>query len=147
MRRALLVAAILAVGLGTARCQENKAKAVDLTGRWRVVSTEESGKLLPKSQWVQSEWVFVGHTATVRSGIDSQQYHFTTDDAKSPSHLTLQAANPRFGFTCIYKVKRDRLDGDTMTICWNAGGQAARPAEFKTGLDDSYTLITLRRDP
>lgn len=155
MRRTLLVTAVLAACLGVARGQDNQAKADQalLKGRWVVTACEENGKVLPKAEWAHSAWTIDGNTATVTvkgmGGLSdaNERFKLTTDSGKSPAHLTLQADNPRFGFTCIYKVQRDKLDGDVMTICWNAGGQTTRPTEFKTTRADTFTMLTLRRNP
>jgi uncharacterized protein (TIGR03067 family) len=121
-----------------------KVKA-DLKGKWEPTKQYTSGKEEPKADWIQLAWEFTGDEVVITiKGVggmanSSVRYALSVDPRKSPAHIDLTSRNPKLGFIGIYK-----LDGDSLTICWNAGRET-RPEKFETSKKDFAYLIEFKR--
>ena len=118
---------------------------MELKGTWVVTSVESCGKILSEGEWITVVWEFrsreVEITLTGAGGRPRRSviYPITTDSAKRPKELDASTPlNQKMGFTGIYK-----LDGDTLTICWNAG--VFRPHVFESSTSNGFTVTTLKR--
>jgi uncharacterized protein (TIGR03067 family) len=118
---------------------------MELKGKWVVTSVESCGERLSAGDEKPVVWEFrrrdVEITLTGEDGRAGRSvvYPVTTDSTKQPKELDASAPlNQKLGFTGIYK-----LDGNTLTICWNPG--VFRPHAFKSSKGNGFTVTTLTR--
>jgi uncharacterized protein (TIGR03067 family) len=118
---------------------------MELEGKWVVTAVESCGELLGTGAGPGAVWEFrrrdVEITLAAGGGRAGRSviYPLTTDATKQPKELDASAPlKQRLGFSGIYK-----LDGDTLTICWNPG--AFRPHAFKSSKGNGSTVTTLTR--
>jgi uncharacterized protein (TIGR03067 family) len=93
------------------------------------------------SWWIRSRELEIARSGIGFRSLRSLIYPFSTDPAKRPMELDATTPfNQQLGFTGIYKI-----DGDTLTICWNAG--VHRPQAFESSPGNGFTVTTLKRLP
>jgi uncharacterized protein (TIGR03067 family) len=84
-----------------------------------------------------------GLIKVIRRNIADERFVFeermllNVDDAKSPKEINIVVRGNRFG---IYK-----LEGDTLTLCWNEDYDGHRPVDFKTEPGTELVMYVLVR--
>src|SRR5262245_36449973 len=130
MTRAVALVACWALSVSTTLGQKpDEAAAADLkamVGKWKVEKAEIGGKdALALVKDLKLE-IAEGGKYTVLVGEQKDTGTVTVDPSKKPAEMDIKGAEgPNKGKTIktIYKI-----DGDTMTVCYDLGG-AARPTK------------------
>jgi uncharacterized protein (TIGR03067 family) len=96
-----------------------------LQGEWIGQTYIRDG--MPTKLLGDSSNVFVGDVSTVRnSGLLCSRWRFTLDTSKTPAVMNLVGEAPTSFVGNIIRC-RYRLDGDTLTICWNNKDESLPP--------------------
>jgi uncharacterized protein (TIGR03067 family) len=134
MRTALTLTAALAL---TAAARPDEPKNADkLDGDWVITSAEVAKKKL--DELTNASLTIKGDEMTIDNKQRKEMVKFVLDPAKTPKQITFVAkADEKVGG--IYK-----LEGDTLTICFNKG-QAAPPTAFETKEGTDITLLVCKR--
>jgi RNA polymerase sigma factor (sigma-70 family) len=126
-----------------------KADLQKLQGTWTLVEAHMHGKKVaaedlptkdithsPHKLAVADEKKIVTHRSkSVMNGA------FELDATKTPREITIQGYRDTWpNWRCIYKV-----EGDTMTICFNEDQNRPRPDEFRTVADSDRVLFVYER--
>jgi uncharacterized protein (TIGR03067 family) len=142
-------AGLLALTLGAVAApgkdkKEDKDDAKAMEGEWKVTTWEQGGTALPAESLEGSTWTVKGDKYTFVMGGNTEEGTFKLDPAKKPATIDLDITagnckgNNQVG---IYKI-----DGDTITLCFNRPGATGRPTEFKSTEDgDTFIVTTLKR--
>jgi uncharacterized protein (TIGR03067 family) len=117
-----------------------------LQGIWEPESVVFGGDKVSKSDWVHLAWQFNGEELLItlsplRKGGKSTtaSWTFSIDPNKDPAHLDITKDGSQLGFIAVYK-----LEGDTLTVVWNAGRET-RPSKLETTKADVFTLTVMKR--
>ena len=150
MIRLTITALVLLAFVGQTSADDKDDKIAEqkklLQGRWEPTEVQVLGKKLPNEEWTQMYWEFADDKVSIlvknpQPGKADFLYrwNWAIDPSKEIAALDLTGSNPKLGFIAIYKV-----DGDTLTVCWNAGRET-RPEKFESSKTDFRTLTTFKR--
>jgi uncharacterized protein (TIGR03067 family) len=113
-----------------------RASANDIRGTWKVVLNEFEGKQRPIDRKDSYQWIIDAdgiRMQTIQTNVSAPNWLYHVDPATFPHRIDL-------GFEPgIFAV-----DGDTMIVCYNGGGQQ-RPTEFSSSPNSGRTLLILKR--
>jgi len=144
-----VAAGLLALTIGAAAApdkdkKDDKDDVKKMEGSWKVETWEQGGTALPAEGLEGSMWTVKGDKYTFTMGGNVEEGTFKLDPSKKPMTIDLDITagnckgNTQPG---IYKI-----DGDTMTFCFNRPGGTGRPTEFKsTEEGDTFIVVTLKR--
>jgi RNA polymerase sigma factor (sigma-70 family) len=109
-----------------------------ILGTWAVVSFEEGGQRPPEAALEVTRVVFADGRMTAKQGEREQEFTYKLGPARKPKEISL--TNDK-GVTLpgIYK-----LDGDTLTVCFDRGGD--QPTEFASKAGTTVVLVVLKRE-
>jgi RNA polymerase sigma-70 factor (ECF subfamily) len=110
-----------------------------ILGTWALVSFEEGGQKAPEA-WIQEAKVTFAADGkmTVKQGEKEQEFTYKLDPATDPKGFS--GTNDK-GRTVLGIYK---LDGDTLTVCADRGGD--RPTEFASKEGTTVVLEVLKRE-
>ena len=146
---AVLVAGLAGINDGCGQPDDNAAKEFKdakqeldkLQGEWTLVSTEVGGKKRPDTENAvskltisENQWV-----VTYRDSPSTARATIEIDPSKDPKTIDLTFRGEKEPARGIYK-----LEGDTLTVCYNATVGGERPKEFKT-TQETGVLVVLKR--
>jgi uncharacterized protein (TIGR03067 family) len=124
--------------------KEDKDDAKKMEGEWQVTDWVQGGTPLGAGALEGCTWTVKGDKYTFVLGGNTEEGTFKLDPAKKPATIDLDITagnckgNKQEG---IYKI-----EGDTMTFCFNRPGAAGRPGDFKSTEDgDTFIVATLKR--
>jgi uncharacterized protein (TIGR03067 family) len=145
MRNLLLPAVLFAVLAPTATADDKAdADLKAMVGKWTVVKAELGGKDVTEHLKDLDFQVRDKGAYTAKVGKMVDKGAFTVDPSKSPKHMDIKTGKdgPSAGKTikAIYKI-----DGDSLTVCYEFGGEGDRPTEFKTKPDTKQYLAEYKR--
>jgi uncharacterized protein (TIGR03067 family) len=110
-----------------------------ILGTWTLVSGVEGGQKAPEERVKDFSVTFVeGGKGTFKLGEREQEFTFKLDPAKNPKEFSASNDQGKMALG-IYK-----LEGDTLTLCYDRGGQ--RPSEFTSKEGTTIVLEVLRRE-
>src|SRR4051812_37925388 len=144
-----VAAAVLGLAFGALAApdkdkKDDKDDVKKMEGEWQVTAWEQGGNALPAEALEGSRWTVKGDKYTFVMGANTEEGTFKLDPAKKPPAIDLDITsgnckgNAQVG---IYKV-----EGDTITFCFNRPGATGRPTEFKSTEDgDTFIVATLKR--
>ncbi|MBO0699048.1 MAG: TIGR03067 domain-containing protein, partial [Zavarzinella sp.] len=121
----LLALTVGAVAAPDKEKKEDKDDLKKMEGEWKVTAWEQGGNSLPAEALEGSTWTVKGDKYTFVMGTNTEEGTFKLDAGKKPPAIDLDIAtgnckgNNQVG---IYKI-----DGDTITICFNRPGATGRP--------------------
>jgi uncharacterized protein (TIGR03067 family) len=140
----LLALTLGAVAAPDKEKKEDKDDLKKMEGEWQVTAWEQGGNSLPAEAVEGSTWTVKGDKYTFVMGNNTEEGTFKLDAGKKPPTIDLDImsgnckGNNQVG---IYKV-----EGDTITFCFNRPGATGRPTEFKSTEDgDTFIVATLKR--
>jgi RNA polymerase sigma factor (sigma-70 family) len=111
-----------------------------ILGTWAIVSCEEGGQKPPEGAMIIGAKVIIAADGkmTTKQGEKEQEFTYKLRPAKKPKEISL--TNDK-GVTLpgIYK-----LDGDTLRVCFDRGGD--RPTEFASKEGTTVVLTVLKRE-
>jgi RNA polymerase sigma factor (sigma-70 family) len=110
-----------------------------ILGTWTMVSGEEGGQKAPPERLQDATATFAeGGKMTAKLGEREQEFTYKLNPAKKPKEfsVTNDQGQTLLG---IY-----RLDGDTLTVCFDRSGE--RPTEFASKEGTSVVLEVLKRE-
>jgi uncharacterized protein (TIGR03067 family) len=146
MRLFSLAAFALAVCLGgVAVAADDKANEADLkamVGKWKVQKAELGGNDITEMTKTLTLELMPGGKWKMAYGDELATGTVSLDASKKPRELDVKSeTGPQKGMTMkgIYK-----LDGDTMTVCYDAGG-TTRPKAFESK-EATQLLIVYKRE-
>jgi uncharacterized protein (TIGR03067 family) len=128
--RSILPLALVFLIAAAEPAQDAKQELDKLQGEWTLVSTEVGGKMRPDTVNAVSKLTISGNqwVVTYRDFASNARATIAIDPSKHPKtiDLTFRGSEglPARG---IYK-----LEGDTLTVCYNATVGGERPKEFKS---------------
>jgi uncharacterized protein (TIGR03067 family) len=143
------VAVLVALSLGVVAApgkekKEDKDDAKKMDGDWIVTAWEQGGAPLGAGGLDGCTWTVKGDKYTFVMGGNVEEGTFKLDTGKKPPTIDLDITagncrgNKQEG---IYKI-----EGDTITFCFNRPGATGRPTEFKsTAEGDTFIVATLKR--
>jgi uncharacterized protein (TIGR03067 family) len=139
--RFVLVPVLFAVAVPLASADEKAdADLKAMVGKWKVEKAVLGGQDLTEHLKDMKFEITAGGKYTVEIGPENDAGTFTVDPAKSPKQLDVKpTGGPNKGKTVkgIYKI-----DGDTMTICYDHMADAAKhPEKFES--KDGTTLLLM----
>jgi uncharacterized protein (TIGR03067 family) len=121
--------------------KDAKQELDKLQGEWTLVSTEVRGKKRPDTENAvskltisENQWV-----VTYRDFRSNARATIEIDPSKDPKTIDLTLRGEEEPARGIYK-----LEGDTLTVCYNATVGGERPKEFKT-TQETGVLDVLKR--
>src|SRR5262245_57455597 len=124
--------------------KDDKDDAKKMDGEWQVTAWVQGGTALGAGALDGCTWTVKGDKYTFVMGGNTEEGTFKLDPAKKPPTIDLDITagnckgNAQPG---IYKI-----EGDTITFCFNRPGAAGRPTEFKsTEEEDTFIVATLKR--
>ena len=135
----------LALAVSAPQAKERKADS-PLIGEWDVESRVMDGApIAPFARSGRLRYTFTAGGDCVVStvpGIPPSRRTFTADPKADPPALSLisNVGGPETVIECTYKV-----DGDTLTLCWDRSPGAARPKAFESPVGSKVTLYVLKR--
>ncbi len=110
-----------------------------ILGTWALVSSEEGGQKAPEQVIQEAKVIFAADgKMTAKQGAKEQEFTYQLDPAKNPKEFS--GTNDK-GRTVLGIYK---LDGDTLTICFDRSG--ARPTEFASKEGTTVVLEVLKRE-
>jgi uncharacterized protein (TIGR03067 family) len=138
-----LCVAVAATAVGARQALADKKEtpkdAEKILGTWALVSYEEGGKKAPEELLKNAQVVLTaGGKMTVKNAdgkVSELTYKLGPDSKPKEFDCTDDKGRMMFG---IYK-----LDGDTLTVCYDRGGD--RPTEFASKPGTSVVLEVLKR--
>jgi uncharacterized protein (TIGR03067 family) len=111
-----------------------------ILGTWAIVSCEEGGQKPPEGAMIIGAKVIIAADGkmTAKQGEKEQEFTYKLGPAKKPKEISL--TNDK-GVTLpgIYK-----LEGDTLTVCFDRGGD--QPTEFVSKEGTTVVLTVLKRE-
>jgi uncharacterized protein (TIGR03067 family) len=128
---------------------DSKELAKALEGRWRAVSSEQSGRQEPEEQAKRHVLVFRGDTFTIeRDGQMMMRGKYKLDASKTPVAIDLtveeHANHPdQAGRVALGIIEQS---GDGLKWCTATPDSTERPTEFKTTDGSGRMLVTLKRE-
>jgi uncharacterized protein (TIGR03067 family) len=143
LSRTLMLATLGMAGIAVGSQEVAAAKDLELQGKWTAVSAEQDGREAVD---------IVGHELLIEDGNFSIKEKGATiyegtlrlDTSASPSAVDFKhTGHPSSGTTWrgIY-----RIDGDTLTICDNAGDlERSRPTSFDTKPNTGLVRVVFKR--
>jgi uncharacterized protein (TIGR03067 family) len=146
---AVLVAGLAGISAGCGQPDGDAAKEFKdakqeldkLQGEWTLVSTEVGGKKRPDTENARSkltisenQWV-----VTYRDFRSNARSTIEIDPSKDPKTIDLTLRGEELPARGIYK-----LEGDSLTVCYNATVGGERPREFKS-TQEMGVLVVLKR--
>jgi uncharacterized protein (TIGR03067 family) len=113
-----------------------------LQGDWRVTASVRNGTRREAKE-IETRYLFSRANLYVSLPIEytDPAYQFRLDLTRVPAAIDLTDGADQL-FKGIY-----RIDGDTMTLCWNADPGGIRPVDFSAGAGSTHRLIFLKRAP
>jgi uncharacterized protein (TIGR03067 family) len=125
--------------------KEDKDDAKKMEGAWVITAWEQGGNALPAEGLEGAKWTVKGDKYTFTMGGNVEEGSYKLDPTKKLATIDLDITSGNCKGNAqpgIYKI-----DGDTMTFCFNKPGATGRPTEFKSTEDgDTFILVTLKRE-
>jgi uncharacterized protein (TIGR03067 family) len=139
------VALVLCLG-AVASAQEKKpdpaAELKAMVGKWSLTKAELGGMdVLDHLKDLKFE-IREGGKYTAQLGEEKDEGTFTADPGKTPKEMDIKATGGPLGGQTVKAIYK--LDGDTMTICYDLGG-GERPTKFETKADTKLFLAVYQR--
>src|SRR5262245_22072386 len=125
---------------GTAVRSDEKAGDKDnIQGNWNIVSAEGDGEKVPAEKLKGRKIIITATKITFT--VDKEEASYKLDPSKKPKHFDFVAGGKTI--PGIYL-----LEGDNLTLCWDASDKAIRPTKFnsKGGPNTDYRLYVLKRE-
>jgi len=142
--RALLIPAFVFAAICSASADDKSvADLKAMVGKWDIAKAELGGKDITEHLKNMKFEIAEGGKYTAQLGEEKDVGAFTVDTAKKPKEMDIKGdGGPNKGklIKAIYK-----LDGDTMTICYELGGGETRPAKFESKDDTKLLLVNYKR--
>ena len=146
----LILAVAVVISAGVCAANDDAATKRDkehLQGIWRVIEAEGQGKKAPEATMAKAPRLGIEGNKLTTPGAAPHEDIFRgvlDIDASTPvKQITFHSewANGKLIYPGIY-----RLDGDTLTICFDdTGVTKARPSKFATRKDLPFCLIKFQR--
>ena len=117
-----------------------------LQGTWTLVEAHLHGKKVAAENLPVKDLTYKPHQLVITgenkivmhlNGGGLENGKFELDTTKKPKEITI---NWLIQWPCIYK-----LEGDTLTICFNQDANLPRPDEFRTQADSERLLFVYKR--
>ena len=146
MRVFSFLAFIALLGLVVPANSDDKKAAADLkamVGKWDIVKAELGGKEVTEHLKEMKFEIAEGGKYTAELSMEKDVGTFTVDVAKTPKEMDIKGnggPNKDKLIKAIYKI-----DGDSMTVCYELGGGDKRPAKFETKPDTKLLVINYKR--
>ncbi len=144
MRMLLLPAFLFAVLAPTATGDDKTdADLKAMVGKWKIEKAELSGKDISDAIKEAKFEITAGGKYTLQIGEEKDAGSFTIDPSKKPKEIDVKpTAGPLKDKTmkAIYK-----LDGDTMTVCYQHDADGKRPEKFESKDGTTHLLIVYKR--
>jgi RNA polymerase sigma factor (sigma-70 family) len=109
-----------------------------ILGTWALVSSEEGGQKAPEEVIKESRVIIAAGKMTSKRGEEEKEFTYQLDPSRKPKEFS--ATNDQ-GRTLLGIYK---LDGDTLTVCFDRGGE--RPTEFASKEGTTVVLEVLKRE-
>jgi uncharacterized protein (TIGR03067 family) len=134
----------LTLSLGAPQAKDRPAAEQSLVGEWVLDARTIGGNpVSPFTPAGSLRYTFTGAgecTVSTVPGIPPSKYSFTADGKADPPAFTLVSEGAGTVTAGIYKV-----EGDTLTLCWDRGPEAARPKKFESAVGSQMVLYVLKR--
>lgn len=139
MRRLAILPVTLILLSGPARGDDPKSDDKAAQGTWELTEAELGGMKLPGL--IVTLTLENGKYTLKAESEDKGTYKL--DAARKPKEVDIKGTEgPNKGKTVLGIYK---LDGDTMTVCYDLSGKGTRPTEFKTTPGTQLFLATYKR--
>jgi len=139
----LLAGVVASMAAPTLRAKDDKDDVKKLEGNWVATGWTQGGQALPGEVLESIKWTVKGDKYTFAMGEDTEEGTMKIDQGKKPATVDLAITSGRDkgqDQVGIYKI-----DGDTITFCFNRPGAKDRPADFTSTEDNGHILLTVKR--
>jgi uncharacterized protein (TIGR03067 family) len=134
----------LAMAVGAPQAKEKPKAEPSMIGEWELEARTMGGApILPFARSGHLRYTFTAAGECVVStvpGVPPSRHSFTVDPKADPPAFTFLYEMSGTAVDGIYKV-----DGDTLTLCWDRGPKAARPKAFESPVGTQVVLYVLKR--
>lgn len=139
MRKSVLL--VLVAGLLVAADNDKKDDKDRIQGTWTVVSGERGGEPAPADVVESLKVTFNADKIKFEMKDRTRTGTFKLDADKKPRQITLTADDGRDKpLEGIYE-----LDGDSLKLCFNEGGNGGRPEKFDSKATKTTMVMTFKR--
>ena len=126
---------------------EDKAPALDaakLVGSWKFTAGQKAGEKADISG-LKTPAVFTKDTISLKNDSGAFEFKYSVDTKASPVTIDLEITAPE-GFKGTKSLGIIKLDGDTLTLCYNSDPEGKRPEKLDSTADNKRFLWTLKKD-
>lgn len=141
VRAAVLAAAV--AGFAVAAEDKPALDAGKLVGTWKLTEGTKAGEKDDVSK-LKEPGVFTKDTITVKNESGKFVFKYTVDAKASPAAIDLEITEPD-GFKGAKSKGILKLDGDTLTLCYNPEPDGKRPEKFESTKDNKFFLWTMKK--
>jgi uncharacterized protein (TIGR03067 family) len=146
------IAALLVVLQASGLAQNQAKDKTELEGTWELIASSIEGFEYTEEEikeWLVRRHVYRGNKliALDKDGKVVFESTIKVDPKRKPATIDMRLPNlidPKIPFVrlAIY-----RLEGDTLTICWQDGPAPQRPKDFSGGIGSRLRVATYKRVP
>jgi len=140
--RVLVVVAVAAAVVGA----EDKPAfdAAKLVGNWKFTAGTKAGEKLDVTKY-KDPAVFAKDTIVLKTEDATFEFKYTADAKATPVAVDMEIVKPD-GFKGAKSKGIVKLDGDTMTLCYNPDGEGKRPEKFESTKDNGCFLFVMKME-